>query len=71
MLFTLWKNAEKQSGRATVPLDADRTVVASLKYKGYIEHDGGLLDFTKSGKEAIRTIILGKEENTFQKKAKK
>ena len=70
-LFSLWKNAEKQQGKATIPLDADRLVISSLKYKGYIEHDGRLLDFTKRGKEAIRSIILGREENTFEKKADK
>ncbi len=70
MLFTLWKKAEKQYGKATLPLDVDRMIVSSLKIKGYIEHDGGLIDFTKRGREAIRQILLGEEENTFQKKAK-
>ena len=68
-LFTLWKSAEKQSGKPIIPLDTDRILLSSLKYKGYIEHDGSLLDFTNRGKEAIRTIILGKEENAFKKKA--
>jgi len=69
MLFNLWKTAEKQSGKLAIPLDVDRIMLASLKIKGYIEHDGYLIDFTKRGKDVIKNIILGKEQNTFQKKA--
>jgi len=71
LLLKLWKNAENATGKPIIPFDVDRTMVASLKYKGYINYDGMLLDFTKRGQEALKEIILGQEENTFEKKAKK
>ena len=66
-LFELWKKAEANDNIFSVPVDCDRRILASLKYKGYLDYNGLNIKFTKRGAEAIKLMILNREENTFKK----
>ena len=67
-LYDLWKKGDVNN-QYKMATECDRIVMSSLKYKGYITYDGITFDFTKRGKEVIKSLILSKEENAFRKQA--
>ena len=68
ILYDLWKKAETKGYQ--IPLESDRFAITQLKYKGYLKEEGSRFEFTKRGQEAIRHMILSKEENSFKKNAR-
>ena len=68
-LYELWKNGKRVDGKIMRSNDVDRIVLIALKNKGYILSDDITIEFTKKGKEIIKKIILGTEDNIFKKKA--
>jgi len=67
-LYDIWKNGSESGGKF-IKADCDRLILTSLREKGYIRYDGITIEFTKSGKGVIKKLILGTEQNSFEKKA--
>ena len=66
-LYKLWKEA-KDDGKIIVLASQDQFVLSSLKQKGYITYSGITAELTKRGREAIKILVLSKEENAFKNK---
>ena len=67
-LFDMWKNGKAEGTKLRAPANHDRIVLSMLKQKGYLQYDGATVEFTKRGREAIKVLILSKDENALKKK---
>ncbi len=75
-LFKIWSSERDEYGKPIIPDDLDTIMVTNLATKGMISNNASryalssspvrTVDFTKKGREIVKTIILDNEKSSFE-----